>query len=441
MNRSCYILLLCLSTIAAEAQELWTMDRCMQFAVEHSVSIRRQNMENNQRAYDAKTAKLAFLPTVSAQISGQYSWGRNINPETNTYNTITTFNNYYSINAEMSLFDGGRTLNAFRQARLAHANSETTLKKLADEKAIAIMTKFVEAIYNEKSINLAERKLSDSKALLYKTQRLYELGEKAKPDVVQMESQVAEDDFQLLHQINQAKLALMALKSEMNFPIEDSLALDTTINVDGVEMDNANTIYESFMTEAPAVKNAEFDVENAHYDYLIQKSQRLPRLSLGLGINTSYYKNLSQENYGAEAFGKQLSNNMGRYVYLSLSIPVFNPTAWRSARKAKTEWEEAQLALNDTRRKLYDEIAQAVIDRNGYAHEVAQMRKKVEADSLAYHLSARKFEEGMLSTFDLHTAAQSLLGSRIKLLQMQLMLNMKQRLVNYYKGKKLWISK
>lgn len=261
MNRSCYILLLCLSTIAAEAQELWTMDRCMQFAVEHSVSIRRQNMENNQRAYDAKTAKLAFLPTVSAQISGQYSWGRNINPETNTYNTITTFNNYYSINAEMSLFDGGRTLNAFRRARLAHANSETTLQKLADEKAIAIMTKFVEAIYNEKSINLAERKLSDSKALLYKTQRLYELGEKAKPDVVQMESQVAEDDFQLLHQINQAKLALMALKSEMNFPIEDSLALDTTINVDGVEMDNANTIYESFMTEAPAVKNAEFDAE------------------------------------------------------------------------------------------------------------------------------------------------------------------------------------
>lgn len=441
MNRSCYILLLCLSTIAAEAQELWTMDRCMQFAVEHSVSIRRQNMENNQRAYDAKTAKLAFLPTVSAQISGQYSWGRNINPETNTYNTITTFNNYYSINAEMSLFDGGRTLNAFRRARLAHANSETTLQKLADEKAIAIMTKFVEAIYNEKSINLAERKLSDSKALLYKTQRLYELGEKRKARRRADGESGGRRRLPTAPSDKSGKVGADGLEVGNELPIEDSLALDTTINVDGVEMDNANTIYESFMTEAPAVKNAEFDVQNAHYDYLIQKSQRLPRLSLGLGINTSYYKNLSQESYGAEAFGKQLSNNMGRYVYLSLSIPVFNPTAWRSARKAKTEWEEAQLALNDTRRKLYDEIAQAVIDRNGYAHEVAQMRKKVEADSLAYHLSARKFEEGMLSTFDLHTAAQSLLGSRIKLLQMQLMLNMKQRLVNYYKGKKLWISK
>lgn len=111
--------------------------------------------------------------------------GNTAGDETSTLRQIPTtpsqrFNNYYSINAEMSLFDGGRTLNAFRRARLAHANSETTLQKLADEKAIAIMTKFVEAIYNEKSINLAERKLSDSKALLYKTQRLYELGEKRK---------------------------------------------------------------------------------------------------------------------------------------------------------------------------------------------------------------------------------------------------------------------
>jgi len=47
----------------------------------------------------------------------------------------------------------------------------------------------------------------------------------------------------------------------------------------------------------------------------------------------------------------------------------------------------------------------------------------------------------MLSTFDLHTAAQTLLDSRIKLLQMRLMLEMKQRLVNYYKGIRTWTLK
>jgi len=37
----------------------------------------------------------------------------------------------------------------------------------------------------------------------------------------------------------------------------------------------------------------------------------------------------------------------------------------------------------------------------------------------------------MLSTFDLHTAAQTLLQSRIKLLQSHLLLVMKRRLVDY----------
>jgi len=66
------------------------------------------------------------------------------------------------------------------------------------------------------------------------------------------------------------------------------------------------------------------------------------------------------------------------------------------------------------------------------------MEAKVNSDSLAYHLSSRKYEEGMLSTFDLHTAAQTLLESRIKLLQTQLLYGLKQRLVEYYNGKPLW---
>ena len=77
------------------------------------------------------------------------------------------------------------------------------------------------------------------------------------------------------------------------------------------------------------------------------------------------------------------------------------------------------------------------MDAEGYAKELHQMQKKVTSDSLAYHMSSRKFEEGMLSTFDLHTAAQTLLESRIKELQMQMLLIIKQRLVAYYQGENL----
>lgn len=63
---------------------------------------------------------------------------------------------------------------------------------------------------------------------------------------------------------------------------------------------------------------------------------------------------------------------------------------------------------------------------------VEQAQRKVASDSLAHHLSDRKYEEGMLSIFDLHTASQTLLQSRLLLLQSQMMLALKARLVNYY---------
>ncbi len=103
-------------------------------------------------------------------------------------------------------------------------------------------------------------------------------------------------------------------------------------------------------------------------------------------------------------------------------------------KKARNDWQLAQVNLEDAKRKLHDNIAQAVMDAEGYAKELQQMQKKVASDSLAYHMSSRKFEEGMLSTFDLHTAAQTLLESRIKQLQMQMLLVIKQRLVSYYQG-------
>ena len=417
------------------------MNRCIQYAVEHNNGVRKQRLEVRQSKVDEHTARLDLLPTVSAQTTAQYAWGRNINPETNTYNTITTFNNYYSIGAEVPLFDGGRTWNAFQQARLARVKSMTVLQKTADDKAIAVMAKFVEAVYSQQSIGLARRKLADSQALLRKTRAMFDLGEKSRPDVAQMESQVAEDDYNLLHQQNAASLALMALKAEMNFPVGDTLALDTLLTASLSVADDAENLYAAFQAESPEVRTAAFNVKNARYHYLIQRGQLLPILALGGGINTNYYRNLSQGSGKTDNFGKQFNNNMGEYVYLSLSIPLFMPSRWRVARRAKADWEASKLDLEDARRKLHDDIAQAVLDRDGYSRELMKMERKTAADSIAWHLASRKYEEGMLSTFDLHTAAQTLLDSRIKLLQMQLMLEMKQRLVNYYKGIRTWTLK
>ncbi len=417
--------------------KIWELDSCMAYAVEHATDVKREMINARQRKQDYQKAVTDFLPSVAGGVQGQYAWGRNIDPETNTYNHVTTFNNYYQLYASLNVFDGFATINAFKQAKLARAYSTTAMQKVRDDKAIDVMQKFVDAAYAEASIQIASDKLAESKRLLGKMQRLYELGEKGRPDVVQMESQVAEDEYNLTHQKHVAQQCLLTLKSAMNFPVEEELRLVTN----GKQVNesfpiNHETVYQNFLNASPDVKSAEYEVEKARYDYKIAKGRLLPSLSLSGGISTNFYRNLSQGGQ-YEGFASQFRNNRGEYLALTLSIPIYDNVAWHSVKKARNDWQLAQVNLEETKRKLHDHIAQAVMDAEGYAKELYQMNKKVASDSLAYYMSSRKFEEGMLSTFDLHTAAQTLLESRIKQLQMQMLLVIKQRLVDYYQGKNL----
>lgn len=63
------------------------------------------------------------------------------------------------------------------------------------------------------------------------------------------------------------------------------------------------------------------------------------------------------------------------------------------------------------------------------------MEKKVEADSLAYEVTLRKFEEGLMTSLDLQNSASQLQESRMLLLQSRLTYLLKCRLVDYYQGK------
>ena len=423
---------------AGSSAQSWSLDDCMKYAVKHATEVKREVVNVRQRKQDYQHAVAGFLPTVSGGVQGQYAWGRNIDPETNTYNNVTTFNNYYQLYAELNVFDGFATINALKQAKLSRDYSATAMRKIQDDRAIDVMQKYVDAAYAEASIQIASEKLNESKRMLAKMKRLYELGEKGRPDVVQMESQVAEDEYNLTHQENVAKQSLLALKSAMNFPVDEELKLELKSGYKEVSESGVNyeIVYQGFQHISPDLKSAEYEVERARYDYKIAKGRLLPSLSLGGGISTNYYKNLSQKGQ-YDGFASQFRNNQGEYLALTLSIPIYNSDRWHSVKKAHNDWQLAQVNLEETRRKLHDQIAQAVMDAEGYAKELQQMQKKVTSDSLAYHMSSRKFEEGMLSTFDLHTAAQTLLESRIKELQMQLLLIIKQRLVAYYQGENL----
>ena len=196
------------------------------------------------------------------------------------------------------------------------------------------------------------------------------------------------------------------------------------------------TLNSSLSSLHPELQTARYQVQASKHEWRQARASFFPSLSLSAGLNTSYYKTLHSDM--AASFRDQLNNNMGEYVGATLSIPLFNRLQTiTNIRKAKN-YRIAQEALEQKRLELEKLSREAWLDWLGYQKQTVQMVKKVEADSIAYQLTKRQFEEGLGTAIDLHTTSTQLLKSKATLLQCQLMAMVKEHLVRYYRGEKIW---
>jgi outer membrane protein len=428
--------------LEAAAQEVWDVDRCMNYAVQHNRTIRQRELEADNARLDRMKAIGSFLPGVTAGTSVQYNFGRSVDPETNTYNTLSTFNNGYSMEASMPIFRGGGLVNEVRRAKAAWLMGKAAWQEAKDNTALETFQAYIDALYCYGTLRLARKKLQESDSLLYKTCRQEELGLKGLSDVAQMEAQQATDSYNLTHQKNLYETALLTLKQKMNFPAEDTLQLDTAVldtqilQYIQLTQERADDVFRIALNVNPTLQQAALNAKVAYMRRKISWANVVPSITLFGGISSSYYKELHSTAY--PDFRTQFNNNFGSYVGISMSIPIFNRLSGvTSMRQAKNNYRIACEQYESQKEELQKLVLQAVQDREGYLKESIQMEKKVSSDSLAYHVTRRKYEEGLMTSLDVQNNAATLLESETLLLQSKLIYLMKCRLVDYYKGEEI----
>jgi len=433
MTKITFLSILLATAVNSSAQEtMLTVDDCMSYAVEHNHDIRISRLTHDNRRADHTQAIWAFLPSVNASVGVQYNFGRAIDPETNTYTNVSTFYNGYSIQASLPVFDGFQRLNQLRAAKASLLMGNSQIRAQQDELALQVFEAYCNVMYYKGTVKMAEEKRLQSELTLRQTQVMAEIGQKSEADVAQMEAQLAGDDYEITRQQNALSTALLTLKQLMNYPETDTLLLAGTLEDERI---GHTTEY----AENPDLEAAQYNVVVARRNLSIAKGALSPSISISGGMSTSYNKMLHNPTTG---FHDQLRNNKGEYVYASLSIPLFNrmETITR-IRRQRNNLRIAEEQLAQKRDELTKLQLQALNDCEGYRKQTIQMRKKVEADSIAARLTTRKYEEGLSSAIDVQTSNATLLESRAQLLQCQLMLALKQKLVNYYKGIALWTER
>lgn len=428
--------------LAATAQEAWDVDRCMSYAVKHNRTVKQRRLEADNYRLDRLKAIGSFLPGISASAGVQYNFGRSVDPETNIYNNVSTFNNSYAAEASMTLFRGGSLVNEVRRSKAALLLGKAALQEAQDNTALETFQAYIDVLYYYGTIRLAEKKLAESDSLLYKTRRQEELGLKGRADVAQMEAQQATDAYNLTHQRNLYETAMLTLKQKMNYPAGDSLLLNTDIldiqTFESIRLtdEHPQDVLRIALSVNPTLRQSEMNKQVARMNRKIAWANVLPTISFYGGISSSYYKELHNHDY--PDFKTQLDNNLGEYFGVTMSIPIFNRMSGSiSLRQARNNYRIACEQYEAQKEELQKLVQQAVQDREGYLRESIQMEKKAASDSLAYHVTRRKYEEGLMTSLDVQNNAATWLESETLLLQSRLTYVMKCRLVDYYKGENI----
>lgn len=421
------------SHYAAASTRPMTLHDCMSHAIARSTKIKIREADIADKRLEIRDAILtAFTPAVNASSYAYYNFGRSIDPQTNTYFNQTSFHNSYSLSAYLDLFDGLSAVNNIKISKTGLLISQSVEKQEEADICLAVMEAFYNVVYYNRLKDINENLVEDAKQALTLATLQEELGVKGHADVVQMEADLADRQYDLIATENMANDQLMTLKALLFWNEEEELIIDNTFP-EFIEYNfDAESIISFALNNNPEVKKAAWDVDNSKRELRVAQWQLLPTITLYGGWNTSYY---TFSGYESPAFRNQFRNNMGEYIELGLTIPLYNRLKGISnIKKKKNAYNVARLELNQKRMDIEMEVKRAIQDCEGASVAYRQALKKAIVQEEAFRLNKKKLEQGLISALEFQTANNNYLKARSDEMNSLLKYIIKQAVVKYYSG-------
>ena len=446
--KSVVLVLASAATVHASAQTTMSLHDCMAYAISNSTKMRIQQAAIGDAQISRRDAALAlFTPQINANTYAYYNFGRSIDPQTNTYFNTTSFHNNYGVSAGYDLFDGFKAVNNLKISRTGLLIAGSQEKQVEADICLAVMEAYYNVVYYKRLVDVYEEQVSVAEQALVKARRQEELGQKGHADVIQMEADLADREYDLINTRNQYESQKMTLADLMFWPVGEELEIDFSIPLRSSRNDSSfvisgeaageveksvDSVVAFALDHNPAVQIASWQALNAKRELNTAKWQTLPSIGLYAGWNTSYY---TYQGSATATFRDQFRNNMGEYVELSLSIPIWNRLNKQSTISRKRHaFEKASAELDQKRRDVESEVRRAIQDRDGAATAYEQACRKAEVQSEAYTLNLKKLEQGLISPLEFQTANNNYLKAQADEMNSLFKYLIKHAVVRYYNG-------
>ena len=432
------------------AQHIWSLEDCLKHAAEYNLTIKQAALNTVLSENTLTQSKIVLLPTINTDASHSLNFGRNIDPYTNAFTVDRVRNNNFGFSSSVTLFSGFQNINNIRKSNYEYLASKYDAEKIANDISINIITAFLQLMYNKELVAVNKDKLELSKLQVNRISEMVDVGRLPKGNLLDTESQMAQEELQLINVQNQLDIAFLNIKQLLD--LDASYSFDITAPEVSVNKffssRNSEELYVMAVSNLPDVKSANTKVQSAERSLAVAKGQRSPRLSLfgsmGTGYSDARQKIIDLDSsifvptYTEYPFEEQLKDNVSQSISFRLSIPIFN--GWQvnsSINRAKIGLLQSQYNLQQAENQLRKEIEQANADALAAHKKYLASEKSVQALLESFRYTEEKYNVQLVSTYEYNDAKNRLFQAEADLLQSKYDYIFKTKILDFYTGNKL----
>ena len=436
MKRTFLITLLVATAIGLQAQKVWTLDECINYALEHNLDIRKSQLARQQAEYQWKTSQNAWLPTLSANAGEYLGFGQSPS-YTGVYVSDNSSSASFGANLSLPLFQG---LNLYNTAKANALNLQATEM---DQKAaqlnlkLNVMAFYMQVLYGKEQVEIASRQTELSSEQLEKTQQLFESGRVAEADVYEGQAQLASDQANLTQAETDLALSLLTLTQALE--IEDSEGFEVSTPEaffanEEQEISTPQATITQALLNQPAMEAARLRLQKSHYDLKATKSAWYPSLDFYAGYSNGLYHYFT-DSYPNTPFNEQLKRNGRAQLGFALNIPIFNGmrTKYR-VKMTELSIADQQLDLENTEKALRKEIQQAYGNAKAAQQKMAAMENSLNASRVAYEYAKGGYDMGKKTLLELNESKIRLHKAESDLLQSRYEYLYRCKIIEFYKN-------
>lgn len=430
-------IVLTLFTCLAFGQKQWSLQECINYALENNLTIKDYQLTTASNKENQKQAIRNLLPGVSGSANYSITYGRSVDPRTNQFINTSFFSNNYSLNSSLDLFRGFQKQNQIRAAKFLYKATKEDELQQKFLLAFRVMNAYYDIQFFEGKLTIAKDQVKVSKSNYELIKKQVQLGTKAGADLYESESNLLKDELEVVKSENQLEAAKLKLMQEMNKT--DGKHIEIVINDAksvAVNLENTDKVFESAEKAVPLLKSQQMRVEAAQKQLEAQRGNYYPYLQFFASYGTGFFEtNIDNKTKKIIPFGKQINDNASQQIGISLNIPIFNRGNARSrVAQQKIEWMKAQNNLDVQKQVLYQEIQKLVQENNSLKKELSQTEKQTISQEQAFKIAQKKYRNGLISIMELNQAKNAFATAKNNQLQTNLKLKVNTSTLDFYKG-------